>query len=428
MKPLKVYFGFFLLVFLSACGGVERETITTDETPPNLILILTDDQRADTMPYLPSLSGYEGMNFTNAYVSTPLCCPSRTSILTGQYAHNHGVKDNKAPNGGFTAFQGSKDDETLATSLQATGYTTALVGKYLNGYGEEVDSYIPEGWDSFFAFGGRPNFYDYDLLDYKNGENKGFVHYGSESEDYSTTVLADLGVDFIKNAEQPFFLYFAPFAPHSPSTPQDQYKGTFVGTEGEIFGEMVESLYSVDEAFDSFIEILEETGELDNTYVVFMSDNGYHLGENGIEEGKNTPYEVAVKVPLKIFGPGLGASEREELVLNIDLAPTLLELAGAEPLSEADGRSYAAMLSGEPIIEWRDDFLLEVWGKYEFSAVHEKDWVYIQFKRGEAALYDLLNDPLEEKNLINEFEQSERLEIMKTRLEELKVCSGEVCF
>lgn len=427
MKTILSVFLIGVLLISSACN--ESTLVTTEEAnKPNIILILTDDQRADTLPYMPNIFESAGMNFSNAYVTTSLCCPSRTSILTGQYAHNHGVKDNKAPNGGFSMFRDEKDDHTVATALQDAGYTTALVGKYLNDYGEEGEAYVPEGWDAFYAMGGKPGYYDYNLLNYSNGMNEGFTHYGSQPEDYSTDVLTGFAKDFIEETDQPFFLYFAPFAPHTPSTAEPEHEGDFDGdAKVPLFGEMVDSLQSVDDAFAEFRSVLEAKGELDNTYIFFMSDNGYHLGENGLEGGKNTPYEIASKVPLKVFGPAISASESGDLVLNIDLCPTFLDLAGVEPRLPNDGRSYADLLRGDTLEDWREDFLLEGWGKHSFTALHEKDWVYIDFTKGDDALFDLSQDPGETSNLIEETVYQERVNAMAARLGELLDCKEAAC-
>ncbi len=416
------------LCLLSACGPAPVVEPEVNEQP-NIILVLTDDQRSDMLPYMPTIMETAGLNFENAYVTTSLCCPSRTSILTGEYAHNHGVQDNNAPMGGFTRFRDEKDDTTLATQLQNAGYETALIGKYLNDYGEDGEDYVPEGWDWFYAIGGKPGYYNYDLLHYQDGESEGFVHYGDSPEDYSTDVITAKSLDFIEQAEEPFFLYYAPFAPHTPSTAEDAHAGSYDGdAKSPLFGDMVDSLQSVDDAFGEMRALLEEQGELENTYIFFMSDNGYHLGENGIKDGKDSPYEVATNVPLKVFGPSIKEATSEELVLNIDLCPTFLELAGAGEMPGADGRSYAPLLRGEALENWRTDFLLEGWNKGAYTALHEAEWVYIDYRRQDDELYNLAQDSGETQNLIDEADNAERVESMKERLSELVDCKGEACW
>jgi N-acetylglucosamine-6-sulfatase len=182
---------------------------------PNIILILTDDQRWDTLSAMPNvqrlLAGH-GVTFANSFVVNPLCCPSRSSILTGNYSHTTHVYKNLPPDGGFQTF-GTQDRSTIATWLEAAGYRTALVGKYLNGYAHT--SYIPPGWDRWVAYTSGTDYYDYTLN--VDGER---VSHGHAPSDYSTDVLADYAVDFVRDTSSPFFLYFAPNAPHQPAFPE----------------------------------------------------------------------------------------------------------------------------------------------------------------------------------------------------------------
>ena len=201
-----------LVVALPGCHGqIQRES-----GKPNLILIVTDDQRWDSLSAMPDvrqLLGAHGVTFSNAFVTTSLCCPSRTSILTGEYSRHTGVYADVPPNGGAPSF---KDRSTLATWLQAGGYTTGLVGKYLNSYTLLGPTYVPPGWNSWDAVASVPivNYYDYTL-----NENGKLSRYGNLPSDYSTLVLQGLATRFIQQARAPFFLYYAPIAPHLPATP-----------------------------------------------------------------------------------------------------------------------------------------------------------------------------------------------------------------
>ncbi|MGH2726292.1 MAG: sulfatase-like hydrolase/transferase, partial [Actinomycetota bacterium] len=190
---------------------------------PNLVLIVTDDQwtsSVEGMPAVQRLLGDHGVVFPNAFASTPLCCPARAGILTGRYAHHTGVYSNMAPHGGVTAFD---DRSTLATWLQAAGYQTSLVGKYLNGYGNLPTPGVPPGWDDWHVTATEPGrFFDYDLI-----ENGRRVHYGSASKDYLTDVLRDRATSFIDRVDGPFFLMFTPFAPHAPATPAPADAGSY---------------------------------------------------------------------------------------------------------------------------------------------------------------------------------------------------------
>jgi N-acetylglucosamine-6-sulfatase len=210
--------------------------VTPSAERPNVVLIVTDDLDArsvEAMPAVRSLLHEQGVRFTNAFASTPLCCPARVSILRGQYVHNHGVLSNGGPYGGFTTFRRrGGEDSTVATWLQAAGYRTALLGKYLNGYPEEADpTYVPPGWDEWYAFaGGTSGFY----ADYELNENGRLVPYGSAPGDYSTDVLSAKATEFIERtttADQPFFLYLAPYAPHAPRLPAPRHADTFADVQ-----------------------------------------------------------------------------------------------------------------------------------------------------------------------------------------------------
>src|SRR5829696_5891255 len=335
---------------------------------PNLVLVVTDDLDAasvEAMPTVRALLHDQGVSFSNFFVSTPLCCPARVSLLRGQYAHNHGVLGNGGPNGGFATFHRlGGEDSTVATWLHDAGYRTALLGKYLNGYPEDTDpSYVPPGWDEWDALvaeapaGGG-------YIDYALNENGRRVTYGHDAADYSTDVLAAKATDFIartSGADQPFFLYLAPFAPHQPSIPAPRHAQAFAEAwaprsaafnEADVsdkpswvrarpvlsdeqvaeidaqYRDRLRTLLAVDEMVATLVETLEATGELENTYLFFTSDNGFLLGEHRLPIGKETPYQEAVRVPLLVRGPGVPAGTAvDSLALNVDLAPTLAELA-----------------------------------------------------------------------------------------------------
>ena len=183
---------------------------------PNIVFILTDDQRWDTLKWLPSVQALaaHGVEFTNAFVTTSLCCPSRTSILTGQYSHTTGVYSNVPPDGGAPSFD---DSSTLATWLHDGGYETALIGKYLNSYDLLPKGYIPPGWDEWDVISNLREALHY--YDYKMNQNGSYVNYGRAPYDYATTVRTELALRFLRTVNAPFFLYFAPNAPHEPSLP-----------------------------------------------------------------------------------------------------------------------------------------------------------------------------------------------------------------
>ena len=374
---------------------------------PNIVLILTDDQdvQSGTLAYMPHLQELlvgQGMSFPNNLVPLSLCCPSRTTILRGQYPHNTGVLGNSLPTGGFEkAYNENVEASTVATLLHGAGYRTALFGKYLNGYPDTADGfYIPPGWDEWYsAIKGDP----YGEFNYRLNENSNPVDYGNTAADYGTDVYLRKAVDFIQRAPgaQPVFIYFAPYAPHAPYTPAPRHAGLFPGVTAPHFPSFneaivgdkpayisskplltpadvagidtdyrmrLQSLQAVDEAIATFVSTLSATGRLANTYLVFAADNGYHMGEHRLLPGKYTPYETDIHVPLIVRGPGVPSGVvRSEYTSDIDLAETFAELAGVPPLSFSDGRSLKPLLTGSAPSSWRQAFFLEEFGTGEFD-------------------------------------------------------------
>jgi len=476
--------------------GIER---TPDPSaPPNIVVINTDDLDARSvacMPNVQSLLAQEGATFANAFVTTPLCCPSRASMLRGQYAHSHGVLSNVGDNGGFPAFYRLGDeDSTVATWLQDAGYRTALVGKYLNRYPQEVRaSHVPPGWDEWSAFtesdkakGG--SYYS----GYTLNEDGTIVHYGREPADYSTDVVAAKATDFVDRmaaAGDPFFLYIAPYAPHGPSTPASRHAEAFANervprvpsfdeadvsdkpswvqalpalNEDQIaliddrYQRRLRSLLAVDEMVASLVDTLGAAGVLDNTYIVFTSDNGYHLGEHGIPLGKQSPYDESIRVPLIVRGPGVPAGAVvDSFALNVDLAPTFAELASASPANVVDGRSLVPLLEGDPPNEWRHGFLVEHYDRTRadqrgadgkalereegdaitgvapidappYLALRTEQYLYVEYANGERELYDMQTDPYQLQNLAATADPA-LLATLDANLEQLRLCAGADC-
>ena len=376
---------------------------------PNIVLILTDDQDVQSgmlayMPHLQDLLVARGTSFPNNMVPLSLCCPSRTTILRGQYPHNTGVLGNSLPTGGFEkAYNENVEASTVATLLHGAGYRTALFGKYLNGYPDTADTfYIPPGWDEWYSpIAGDP----YSEYKYGLNENGHKVSYGSTAADYGTDVYLSKAVDFIQRAastpSQPIFLYFATYAPHAPYTPAPRHAGLFPGVTAPRFPSFneadvsekpayistkpllsaaditgidsdyqmrLQALQAVDEAIAKVVDTLSATGRLANTYIVFASDNGYHMGEHRLLPGKYTPYETDIHVPLVVRGPGVPAGvARSEYTSDIDLAETFADLAGVSPLSFSDGRSLKPLLTGPTPSSWRQAFYLEEFGTGAFD-------------------------------------------------------------
>ncbi|MEE8147601.1 MAG: sulfatase [Longimicrobiales bacterium] len=417
----------------------------TSDPRPNFVVILTDDQRQDELEHMPSvmrrLAG-EGLQFVHSFVTTPLCCPSRASFLSGRYAHNHGIRDL----GGAPLFDATS---TVAVWLQRAGYRTGLVGKYMNDNGLLAPE-IPPGWDTWVTFADTPAsfagswlYYDYELN--VNGKP---ARYGNEAKDYSTDVLADFAVEFLNRSDgRPFFLLFSPFGPHLPAVPAPRHAGTladltFEETPGlqetdlgdkpgyvrrirELYAQeesgggqpmaehwragrvrVAESLLAIDEAVERLLDLLVEREIIDDTVIVYTSDNGVLWGEHGLA-GKQVPFEEAVRVPLIVRYPRMVPRARQDahLVLNLDLAPTLAELAGAQA-GDVDGTSLVPLLRGDAEVTWRSDFLIEG-SKSSFTgspyrAVRSAEWKYV-WTGSEPAfeeLYDLVRDPYETENLL----------------------------
>jgi N-acetylglucosamine-6-sulfatase len=402
---------------------------------PNLVLIMTDDQRADSlfaMSNVRRLLGKHGVTFTNSFVTTSYCCPSRVSTFTGQYSRHTGVLDNGGPNGGATVF---RDDSTLATWLKSVGYATSFVGKYLNQYKRLMGGqYIPPGWDDWNAII-VPRYYDY-----TTNENGHLVHHGRSVSDYSTTYLANRAIDFIRNAPEPFFLYFAPHAPHAPPVPAPRephafedlplyqapsanepdvsdkpWHGLHPPLSTTVMGRLQDqrrkalaTLLEVDRAVGAIIHALVVKGALKNTIMAFTSDNGLMWGEHRLR-GKVWPYEESIRVPLIVRTPWEDRPGRYDshLVLNIDLAATFSELAGVPPGLLQDGLSLVPLLRNVHVRSWRDAFVVEflgtdqrsIRGPPRFRGIRTSRYLYIEYEIGWRELYDLRRDPHELQNL-----------------------------
>jgi N-acetylglucosamine-6-sulfatase len=438
----------FLLLFTWTAIG--STSIQAQTIHPNIIVIVTDDQRWDTLAYMPHLQSQlvaQGVTFANAFAPTSLCCPARASILSGQYAHTHGVLDNA---GAINFFD---DSATLATWLHDASYRTALLGKYLNGY---TTTYIPPGWDEWRAFTQREESYYYD---YTLNENGVSVHYGTQPADYSTDVLAAKATAFIHaSAGTPFFLYLAPAAPHAPFTPAPRHAGAFADvapwrppsyneadvsdkpawlqTQWPLGDEKVdnqhigqlETALAVDDALAGILQALDDTGQRSNTVIIFLSDQGVAWGEHRWDS-KRCPYEECIRMPLVMLYPGVTtpAIIRSEIVLNIDLAPTILELAGVSIPPSIEGNSLLPLLNNTAV-NWRSDFLLEQWqgGSQvtSYTGMRNAAWKYVEYETGETELYDLAADPYELVNVAANPAYAQVLATLNGRLDELKGLIG----
>lgn len=444
---------------------------------PNIVVILTDDLDAVSVTRMPTVKRLlmdRGVTFQRFFATTPLCCPSRSSILRGQYAHNHGVLRNTGDDGGFDAFRDKGNEhETLATLLDDTGYETALIGKYLNGYSRkgEDPTYIPPGWDYWVA---GINNDAYKSFNYTLNVNGTLEDHGDRGHDYMTDVLAGRTFEFLDQAlagSQPFFLYLAPYAPHSPATPAPRDEGKFrharaprtpafnesnvrdkprwiqgaprlskedVKRVDETYQRRLESLMGVDDLVGDLVTRLQAAGALDSTYILFLSDNGFFLGEHRQPNGKDAPYDPATMVPLVIRGPDVVAGLKvDQIALNIDLLPTIADLASLRAPSFVDGRSLRPLLRGEDP-PWRKVALLEGFGRETesndagepptpaFQALRGTDVLYIEYETGERELYNVRRDPAQLVNLAGEAPRP-LLRTYSSQLAALAGCAAQDC-
>jgi N-acetylglucosamine-6-sulfatase len=460
-------------------GGPDRAdaagTAAASSRRPNIVTIMTDDQTVESLRVMPgvrSLIAKKGVSFANSIVSWPLCCPSRATYFTGQYAHNHGVRGNVPPEGGYSAFKNQKT--TFPVALQNAGYDTVHIGKYLNGYGAEPNPSVPPGWSEWHGSldptGYR--YYGYTLLE--NGKKR---TYGKKAADYQTDRYTRLATSVIRRAERerPFFLNVSYLAPHNQarstasgdsdligqavaaprhagryggmplprSRAYDEAdvsdKPEFVQTLPRItekirseisksYDVYLESLLAVDDGVRRIVRTLKETGQLDNTVIIFTSDNGFFFGEHRITSGKVFFYEPSIRVPLMMRGPGIPADvTRKSLVANIDLAPTILDLAHATPLRTMDGQSLVPLLHQERSPDDRAILLEGSSAWLPNFGVRTPRYAYFSYNTGEHELYDLPTDPDELRNLHGDPALASVQADLEVRRERLAGCVGAEC-
>jgi len=464
--PAKLVLAGLLVAAVCVLSSGDRQVVLARKPErPNLILILTDDQTPGDVGYMPGVRALlrdRGTTFRNAFVTDSVCCPSRATILRGQYAHNHEIAGAKPPAGGFEKFRRlGLERSTVATWLKARGYATGFVGKYLNGYLRTT--HVPPGWDRWYGFNGG-GYHDFTLNE--NGRN---VSYRGTSS-YQTDVLGRKALGFVRWAarrDRPFFLHLSPWAPHGPAEPAPRHARLFARTPlprppsfderdvsdkprwvrdnprlgreevremGRLYRNRLRTLRAVDELVGRLVAALRESGQLENTYIFFTSDNGFHMGHHRLPEGKWTAYEEDIRVPLLVRGPGVPEGRvLPHLVLNNDLAPTFGRLGGARVPGYVDGRSLVLLLRRDPPSRrsWRSAFLVEAAshgesGRPGLVAVRTRGHLYVEYESGERELYDLRRDPHQLRNLYRRAPRG-LVRDLKGRLEALAGCSGEGC-
>jgi arylsulfatase A-like enzyme len=487
---------------------------------PNIVLIQTDDQvladltatyidpatgaQVPVMPYTLQLLAAQGVTFTRYYVSNPLCCPSRASLLTGRYSHNNGVRTNFFPSGGYYVFD---KQNTLAPWLRNAGYQTSHVGKFLNEYGTNDPTEVPPGWSDWHSIVGADPlpFYGYRINDngvvsephgeydsveqsYPDRDPSGCPDNPPPLEkcNYLTDVTTADALNAIRNLAPsgPFYLQVDYITPHGDKVPPagpepaPRHSGTLAGVLaprnpgfnerdmsdkpafvranprmgfGKIdyidrrYEQRLEALRAVDEAVGKITDQLNAVGQLGNTYIAFISDNGFFQGEHRFDSAKFLPYEPSNHMPLVIRGPGLPPGTFSgELVANVDLAPTFLKIAGARSTASMDGRSLLAFAQ-DPAKRSRRAILLEGFtgvgepgtplratasikaSPRDYEGIRVNRYKYIQYRSGAKELYDLKTDPYE----LHSRHIDPRYRVVKRwlakRLRWLENCQAKIC-
>ncbi len=446
---------------------------------PNVVFVLTDDQRADAVGYHPnSLLGIEtphidrfaaeGARFDNMFVTTSLCSPSRASFLSGTYTHTHGVYDN------FTDYP--HELQSFPLLLQKAGYQTAYIGKWHMGEGD--DSRRP-GFDYWVTHKGQGKYYD--TVFNVNGERKTVAGYYSDR-------VTDMALDWLaqKSSDKPFALVVGHKAPHGPFVPEPRYASlydhvpypypasgfalddkpdwmkerlsTWHGIYGPLYGfrqnfpdsrpdavadferfvrNYVATINSVDDSVGRLYAALERSGELDNTLFIFASDNGFLFGEHGMID-KRTMHEASIRVPLAVrFPPTIEAGTViQEQVLSLDLAPSVMALTVNQTMDKVQGQSWATLVSGKQVT-WREAWLYEYNYEVQFPytpnvrGIRKGDWKYVAYPHGDGGplrhmeeLYNLVADPMETTNLAQNMANRHKLEEMRNSLAALLTETG----
>lgn len=465
-----------LLLAVGSCGPAARIQVDLAQTQarPNILFILTDDMDVGSlaeMPRLQSLLTQKGTTFDRAFVTTALCCPSRTTTLRSQHAHSHGIWTTRSPEGGFARFRElGYERSTVATWLDQAGYHTGYMGKYQNEYGSFTNptTHIPQGWDRWVGYQGGPGEQRRRGAFKVNDQGK-IVEVDADVV-HDTDYLALKAEAYIRNrqAGKPWFLAVGTNAPHEPAEASKRNDGTYAGRDmprtpafneadmsdkasiwqdnplldeecppdyesvsgfqclresDEVWRDRMESLQDVDDMVGRLVAALDDKGFLQNTYIVFTSDNGFAMYDNRIFS-KGAPYERAHEVPFIVKGPGVPAGRVDDrLVANIDLAPTFADWAGVRTPRFVEGRSLVPLLR-DPGAAWRDRLLYEHrLGNHVYDAVRTgTDEVYIEYPRtNETEYYDLTEDPYQlEAKAISPPE-------LEAQLQRFKDCSGEAC-
>jgi arylsulfatase A-like enzyme len=454
-------------------------------TPPpaparinNVVLLVADDLDWELFRQVPRLNALQaqGLTFTNHTVTNSLCCPSRVSILRGQYVQNHRIISNiEATGGGWPTYRKTgREADSLPLWVQRTGAKTSFIGKYLNEYPSprKLAKYVPPGWNDWVVPVSRKvsySGYNYDL-----NRNGVIESYGKKPKDFLNDVITKDATDFIRSARGKFFLNFSTYAPHKPFPTADRHRRTHpktlaprtplynsVGVDApnwlkkfrpmserrlanldRLWQQRARSAESIADSLADIQRTLRATGRDKDTLIIVTSDNGYHVATRRQPKGKRSPYAEDTVVPLVILGPGIiPGTVTQAMTSTIDLAPTITELMGGSAPAWVDGRSLVPFIrNGGQIPEgWRTAVLSQSLGEsspsdpdYEpfappmFNALRSQQWLYTVYETGETELYDLVTDPFEQVNIVR---SSSPLLIaqLRAQLDALRACSGPTC-
>ncbi len=445
-RPARWLFGIVVAVLVVGLAGVSdssgRRAGAAVSARPNIVFVMADDLSMNLLKFMPNVQrlAADGVSLARYYVVDSLCCPSRTSIMTGEYPHNTGVFTNVWPDGGYLAFVAAQDgNKTFAVALQKSGYRTALMGKFLNGY-RASDPAAP-GWTKWVSTGNG-----YAEFNYTLNVNGHLEHHGSAPSDYLTDVLSDKAAAFVRSsvaASAPFFLEVTTFAPHKPEVPAPRYATAYSTSElpkTAAFNTLpvnppswmraipgmdstdlayaqakwlarLRSVLAIDDLVGRLRTELATLGVAKNTYVIFTSDNGFHLGDHRLVYGKQTAFDTDIQVPLLVAGPGVPAGwTNRQMISSIDLAPTFEHIAGVPVPATVDGVSMLRQWHGQVPTGWQQAILIEHHlsaGRVtdpdaqeieppNYEAVRTSTGLYAEYPPGdEAEYYNTSTDPWE---------------------------------
>jgi len=464
--------------------------LTDDPAPPNVLLVVMDDMTHSdllvrkpngdyAMPNVHALLKQQGVDFSRTHAPFPLCSPSRATFLTGQHAHNHGVMGNDLPHGGYTKLAHAN---TLPVWLQASGYYTLHLGKYLNGYAGIAQFFpyvVPEGWNEWYT---HVNLNQNAYYNFAIDHNGALINFGNAPADYLSDVLTGKAREYLMTrpyGNRPFYMQVDYFAPHasgqSPAIPAPRHLGVMdaapfapapafnefdvsdkpsyvrstptlspaaISSVEQAFRRRVESLMAADDGIGAIIATLKDTGQYDNTFIVFTSDNGWQYGEHRLLN-KQHAYAESTHIPLLVVGPGVPRGMTiDQLAMNVDYVPTILEWTKTTPGLLQDGRSLAQLIRN-PSMAWRKEMPLENPHLLNYTGIRTyvkqtgEEWIYIEYDYGpfgvpdgtvdERELYDLTQDPHQLTSLHDDPTQAQRMQQMSRRLAQLRTCSGHEC-